>query len=188
HEGRRRTLRDVVEGARGLFRPKLVVQVPNNLPWSLIALTQTNTPSRQPWNNAWGEPVDLDMVVESALRLLEQASLPVAEAMREGRPETGQAPVHGFTCGGTHMIYGLLAAVRAGYAGKDRRERMRQQVELLVWRLSADLDFIDRFYSAKANNAGASWYQLDSKLKILGHGEECLAFATQHEVVTLTST
>jgi hypothetical protein len=170
-----------------LFRPKLVVQVANNLPWSLIALTRTNTPARQPWNNAWGEPVDLDMVVESALRLLEQASLPVAEAMREGRPETGPAPVHSFTCGGTHMIYGLLAAVHAGYAGKDRRERMRQQVDLLVWRLSADLDLIDRFYSAKANNAGTSWYQLDAKLKLLGHGEECLAFATLHEVVPLTS-
>src|SRR5262249_23521220 len=111
HEGRRRMLRDVVEGARGLFRPALVVQVANNLPWSLIALTRTATPPRQPWTNAWGEPVDLDMVVESALRLLEQASLPVAEAMREGRPETGTAPVHSFTCGGTHMIYGLLVAV-----------------------------------------------------------------------------
>jgi hypothetical protein len=187
HEGRRRTLRDVVDGARGLFRPQFVVQVPNNLPWSLIALTRTNTSPRQPWNNAWGEPVDLDMVVESALRLLEQASLPVAEAMRDGRLETGPAPIHSFTCGGTHMIYGLLTAVHAGYAGKDRRERMRQQVDMLVWRLSADLDLIDRFYGAKANNAGASWYQLDSKLKLLGHGEECLAFATLHQVVPLTS-
>jgi hypothetical protein len=187
HEGQRRTLRDVVDGARGLFRPKLVVQVPNNLPWSLIALTRTNTPSRQQWNNAWGEPVDLDVVVESSLRLLEQASLPLAEAMREGRPETASAPVHSFTCGGTHMIYGLLAAVHAGYAGKDRRERMRQQVDLLVWRLRADLDLIDRFYGTKVSSPGATWYELDAKLKLLGHGEECLAFATLHEVVPLTS-
>jgi hypothetical protein len=186
HEGRRRTLHDVLDGARGLFRPTLVVQVANNLPWSLIALTRTNPPSRQQWNNAWGEPVDLDMVVESSLRLLEQASLPVAEAMRQGRPQTAPAPVHSFTCGGTHMIYGLLAAVHAGYAGKDRRERMRQQVDLLVWRLRADLDLIDRFYSAKASNPGVSWYELDAKLKLLGHGEECLAFATMHEVVPLT--
>jgi len=127
------------------------------------------------------------MIVESALRLLEQASLPVAEAMREGRPETGPAPVHSFACGGTHMIYGLLAAIHAGYAGKDRRERMRQQVDVLVWRLSADLDLIDRFYSPKASTAGAAWFQLDSKLKLLGHGEECLAFATRHGVVPLTS-
>src|SRR5262249_12798272 len=121
HEGRRRTLRDVVDGARGLFRPKLVMQVPNNLPWSIIALTRTAGSPRQPWINAWGESVDLDLVVESALRQLEQASLPLAEAMRSGRPETGHAPVHSFTCGGTHMIYGLLVAIHMGYAGRDRR-------------------------------------------------------------------
>jgi hypothetical protein len=187
HAGRRRTLREVVDGARGLFRPTLVVQVPNNLPWSLIALTRTTPPPRRQWTNAWGEPVDLDFVVESALRLLEQASLPVAEAMREGRPEAGQAPVHGFTCGGTHMIYGLLAALHAGYAGKDRRERMQQQVDLLIWRLSADLGLIERFYAARGTNAGASWYELDAKLKLLGHGEECLAFAALHDVAGFTA-
>ena len=186
HEGRRRTLRDVLDGARALFRPKLVISVPNNLPWSLIALTRTTSPIRPHWTNAWGEPVDLDLVVESALRLLEQASLPVAEAMREGRPESGPAPVHGFTCGGTHMIYGLLAAVHAGYVAKDRRERMQEQVDLLVWRLSADLDLINRFYAGRAGNPGAPWYEFEAKLKLLGHAEECLAFATLHSVAGFT--
>jgi len=186
HDGRRRTLQDVVDGARGLFRPTLVSSEPNALPWSLIALTRTTPPLRHQWTNAWGEPVDLGLVVESALRLLEQASAPLVEAMRAGRPETAHAPVHGFTCGGTHMLYALLTAVHAGYTGKDRRERVQQQVDLLVWRLSADLDLIERFYGARAGNAGASWYALDAKLKLLGHGAECLAFATLHDVVGLT--
>ena len=185
HEGRRRTLRDVVDGARGLFRPTPVSSVPNALPWSLIALTRTTTPLRHQWTNAWGEPVALDLVVERALRLLEQASVPLAQAMREGRPETAHAPVHGFTCGGTHLLYALLTAVQAGYTGKDRRERVQQQVDLLVWRLSADLDLIERFYGARAGIAGASWHALDAKLKLLGHGAECLAFATLHDVVRL---
>jgi hypothetical protein len=186
HEGRRRTLRDVVDGARALLRPTLVTSVPNALPWSIIALTRTTPPVRPQWTNAWGEPVALDVVVERALRLFEQASAPVAEAMREGRPETGQAPVHGFTCGGTHMLYALLAAVHAGYAGKDRRERVQRQVDVMVWRLSADLDLIERFYKARAGGAGADWYVLNAKLKLLGHGVECLAFATVHDVVGLT--
>ncbi len=186
HEGRGRTLRDVVDGARGLFRPTLVSSVPNALPWSLIALTRTTPPRRQQWTNAWGEPVALDLVVERALRLLEEASAPLAEVMRAGRPETAHAPVHSFTCGGTHMLYALLTAVHAGYTGKDRRQRVQQQVDLLVWRLSADLDLIERFYGARAGNAGASWYALDAKLKLLGHGAECLALATVHDVVGLT--
>jgi GAF domain-containing protein len=84
------------------------------------------------------------------------------------------------------MVYALLSAVHAGYAGKDRRERMQQQVDLLVWRLSADLDLIERFYGPRAGNAGAAWYALGAKLKLLGHGAECLAFVTLHDVVGLT--
>lgn len=185
-DGRRRTLADVVDGAHALFRPTSVISVPNALPWSIIALTRTTPALRSRWTNAWGEPVDLDLVVESALQLLEQASAPVAKTMQKGLAETVHAPVHGFTCGGTHMIYALLAAVRAGYAGTDRRERMQQQVDLLVWRLSADLDLIERFYRVRAGSPGAVWYELDAKLKLLGHAEECLAFATVHDVVALT--
>ena len=187
HQGRRRTLREVVEGARALFRPSEVIGQPNTLPWSLIAFSRTTTPLRARWTNAWGEAVDFDAVVENALRLLELASTPLMQAMREDRQETVKSPVHGFTCGGTHMIYGLLAAVHAGYVGHDRLERVRQQVEVLVWRLHADLGLIDRFYKDRARQPGAYWYELDAKLKLLGHGEEGLAFATQRNVVTLTS-
>lgn len=185
HGGRRRTVHDVVDGARALLRPTLVSSVANALPWSIIALTRTTPPLRRQWANAWGEAVDLDGLVESALRLLEQASLPIAAAMREGRPLTAQAPVHSFTCGGTHMVYALLTAMNAGYTGKDRRERVRRQVDLLVWRLGADVDLIDRFYGARSGPV-AFWYQLDTKLKLLGHAEECLAFAALHKVVNLT--
>lgn len=187
HKGHRRTVQELVDGARALLRPSQVASSPNELPWSLIALTRTTPLSRRQWTNAWGEPVDLDALVESALRLLEQASLPVAEAMREGRPETQQAPVHNFTCGGGHMIYALLAALQAGYTGKDRSRRMQQQVDLLVWRLSADLDLIDRFYKARGNSVTDFWYQFDAKLKLLGHAEECLAFAELHKVARFTS-
>ena len=187
HRGRRRTLHDVVDGAHGLFRPKLVQAVPNNLPWSIIALTRTTPTLRKQWTNAWGEPVDLDQVVEGALQLLEQASMPVAEAMRAGRSEATSAPVHSFTCGGTHMIYGLLTAVHAGYGGSNRRERIQQQVDLLVWRLRADLDLMERFYAGRAGNPMAPLYELDAKLKLIGHGEECLAFASRHDVVSFTA-
>jgi hypothetical protein len=157
------------------------------LPWSLIALTRTTNPLRRHWTNAWGESVDLDALVEDALRLLEEASLPIVQAMRDGRPETRQAPVHGFTCGGGHMIYALLAAIHAGYTGKDRPRRMQQQVDLLVWRLSADLDLIERFYRARGKSTSDFWFEFDAKLKLLGHAEECLAFAALHKVAKFTA-
>jgi hypothetical protein len=187
HQGRRRTLREVLEGAQALFRPREMMGQPNMMPWSLIAFSRTVSPMRGRWTNAWGEAVDLDAVVENALQLLERASMPLMQAMREDRPETTKAPVHGFTCGGTHLIYGLLAAVHAGYTGQDRRERLGQQVNVLVWRLGADLGLIDRFYKERPGQPGAYWYELDAKVKLLGHAEECLAFATQRKVVTLSA-
>jgi len=185
HHGQQRTLQEVVEGAHLLFRPREVMTEANMLPWSIIALTRTTPPPRGRWTNVWGEPADLDAVVEGALRLMEEASRLVAQAMRADRPESAKAPVHGFTCGGTHMLYSLLTAVQAGYTGRDRVERVRQLVDLMVWRLHADLNLIEGFYKSRATEPGAYWYETDAKLKILGHGAECLAFAVQRGLVKL---
>jgi len=187
HGGRPRALREVAEGARVLFRPAHVVGEANMLPWSIIAFALTTSPMRPRWSNAWGEAVDLDQVVESALRLLEQGSAPLARAMREGHAMSVRAPVHAFTCGGTHMLYALLTAVGAGYAGRGRLERVRAQASLMLWRLSADAELIDRFYRERATEPGAYWYALDARLKLLGHGEECLALGVRRGVLKLNA-
>lgn len=131
--------------------------------------------------------MDLDVLVETALQMLERASLPLVEAMREKRPEAAKAPVHSFTCGGTHMLYALLTAVHAGSRGTDRLERVRRQTDLMVWRLDADVNLMERLYKERAAAQGVSWYLLDSKLKLLGHAEECLALAERRGLVTLTA-
>jgi hypothetical protein len=46
---------------------------------------------------------------------------------------------------------------------------------------------IDRFYKERAHLPGVYWFALDAKLKFLGHGEECLAFAVRRGLVTLTA-
>jgi hypothetical protein len=191
HQGQRRTLRDVLEGARALFRPAQIARqstLPgkaNALPWSLIAFARTASPLRPRWTNAWDEPVDFDVVVEDSLRLLEAGSQPLMDVMRQGKPHTAKAPVHDYTCGGTHLVYGLLTAMHAGYTGKDRVERTQRQVDLLVWRMTADIELIGHFYKQRAAHPGRYWFELDTKLKLLGHAEECLALGTKRAVVAL---
>lgn len=187
HQGRRRTLQEVVEGARARFRPAPTLEQPNALPWSLIALTRTTSPARAAWTNAWGEAVNLDTAVEAGLRLLEQASAPLVGPMREDRPLSAQAPVHSLTCGGTHLLYSLLASLRQGYTGADRLARVRQQADVLIWRLSTEPALIERFYGERARGVpGAGWFVLDAKLKLFGHGEECLALGVKRGLLTLT--
>lgn len=187
HRGARRTVQDVLDGARALFRPAQVGRTANMLPWSIILFARTTPPGRGRWTNAWEEPVDLDAVIDDALVLLEQASLPLRDAMASGRAPESMAPVHAFTCGGTHLLYSLLVSMHAGYTGRDRLQRTRRQVDLLVWRLSADMDLIRRFYAERGAAPGRDWFELDARLKLLGHAEECLAYGTRRGVLTLTS-
>ena len=55
HQGSRRSLRDVLDGARALFRPAKVSGSPNLLPWSVIAFSRTTPPAKRRWTNAWDE-------------------------------------------------------------------------------------------------------------------------------------
>ncbi|MGH7332107.1 MAG: hypothetical protein ACREKS_05030 [Candidatus Rokuibacteriota bacterium] len=187
HQGRQRTLADLVAGARLLFRPQEMADR-NQIPWSLIAFSRTTSLLRRRWTNAWGETVDLDASVDGALQLLENASAPIAAARRDGRPLAAKSPVHSFTCGGTHMLYGLLSAVHYGFGGKGTRERVQQQTALMIWRMGgADVDLISRFYRRHVPSPLNQWEELDSKLKVLGHAEECVAFATARGIISVTA-
>ena len=84
------------------------------------------------------------------------------------------------------MLYALVTAVHAGYEGKDCRERVRRQVDLMVWRLGADIDLIERFYAPLRGKEGMFWYEADTQLKLLGHAEECVALAVRRGLVRLT--
>jgi hypothetical protein len=90
--------------------------------------------------------------------------------------------ISNFTCGGTHLIYSLAVAVRYGHLGKRGRERLADQLSLLIWRLKADLALLDQYYEKVARayptkTEGWRPYQIDSRLKFLGHAFEILSYA-----------
>jgi hypothetical protein len=187
HMGQQRTVSDLAEGARLLFDRSKMID-PLIIPWSLIAFSRTTPQVRKRWTNVWGQFVNLDDLADGALRDLENASAPLLTAMRSGRPLVTQAPVHKFTCGGTHMLYGLLSAVHYGSGGKNALQRVQEQTALMAWRMGgADVDLIRRFYGKLPRSPQNAWEELDAQLKVLGHAEECLAFATKRKVIALTA-
>ena len=186
HMGQRRTVADLVESARLLLRPGDPATPPSEQAWTIIALTRTVSTLRSRWTNAWGDSVDLHNVFTDALSVLERASLPVLKAMKEGRRLAGRAPVHHLTCGGTHLIYSVATAVHTGYASRSEAQRVSEQLDLLVWRLGADVDAIDRFHAQRTANPLHGVLRLGAKLKILGHAEECLAFTALQGVRTFS--
>jgi hypothetical protein len=85
------------------------------------------------------------------------------------------------------LIYSLVVAADTGYAANDRARRVQRQLDLLVWRLSADLQLMDRFYRTPRPGSATWWLMIDAKLKFLGHAEECLALAANRKVVALSA-
>ena len=186
-EGRKFTLRDLLTGAKLAFSFDPATFPPNDLAWSLIAFANTTPPDPGSWVNVHGQRVEMREVVAFGFRTMEEASAPVEQAYRAGRPLTEKAPIHSFTCGGTHLLYSLCTAVNAGYREGRQAERLESQLDLLTYRLQADVDLIDRFYAGVAQHPQAPWFHLDSELKLVGHGFEVLHYALRHRLFAPTA-
>ena len=74
---------------------------------------------------------------------------------------------------------GKGAALHTGFdaAGGDI---LQEQLQLLVYRLQADPDLIDRYFRAMPAAPDADLFRAGAKLKILGHALECLGYAQAH--------
>jgi hypothetical protein len=191
--GRQRTVADLLHGAKQLFVFD-TAKVPNSgdhLPWSIIAFAITTQPGQDVWKNAEGQEIRLREVVEYAFSTAEQASAEFRKAMEKGVTPTWKDRISNFTCGGTHLIYSLAVAVRYGYLGEAGRRRFADQLRLLTWRLKVDLLLLDQYYEMVAKTYPTkteAWrpYQLDSRLKFIGHSLEILSYVRLFKLATLT--
>ena len=192
--GRRRTVTDLLQDARQLFayEPGKINGSADNLSWSIIAFAITTPPNQDQWRNAKGQQIKLRDVVRYAFDTVDWASADFRKTMAEGRTPTEKDRVSNLTCGGTHLIYSLGVAVRHGHLGEEGRRRFAEQLRLLIWRLRMDPLLLDAYYKTVAKaypNKTARWrpYQLDSRLKFLGHSFEILSYNRLFRLIPLTT-
>ena len=104
---------------------------------------------------------------------------------------TEKDAIHGFTCGGTPLIYGVAACVGNGYRQDDFVKRLQAHLDLLVWRLEADGYLLDRFYRQSAPPPGQERiYDLffrDAMMKFYGHSFEILSYVKRKRLFTPTA-
>jgi hypothetical protein len=176
-DGRVYHLQDLGEGARALFRFDPRTFDRNNLAWSLIAFAELEA---HEWENAYRERIQLHEVVRFGLRVLEEATQGLKPYAAAGLPLPKKMPIHDFTCGGTHLCYSLLVAAKHGLLQAAGGDILQEQLQMLVYRLQADPDLIDRYYHAIPTAPGVDLFRAGAKLKILGHALECLGYAQAH--------
>ena len=193
--GRRHTVADLVESAKKLFSfdPALspVDNSRDELAWSIIAFSITTKPGQDDWKNAEGQEMRFRDVVEAGFASAESASADFLAAKKRGVMPAWKDRISNFTCGGTHLIYSLAVAVRYGHLGKRGRERLAEQLSLLICRLKADLVLLEQYYAKVARvypTKTQAWrpYELDSRLKFLGHAFEILSYVRLQGLYVLT--
>ena len=176
-DGRVCHLQDLGEGAKALFRFDPNTFDRNNLAWSLIAFAELEAHT---WENAYGERIQLQEVVRFGLQALAEATQGLKPYAAAGLPLPKKMPIHSFTCGGTHLCYSLLVAARHGFLQTAGGDTLQEQLQMLVYRLQADPDLIDRYFRAIPAAPDADLFRTGAKLKILGHALECLGYAQTH--------
>ena len=185
--GRHYTLEDLIAGAKARF--DLAKVHPNDMAWSLVSLTTVAPPIRGQWVNAWGRQVRVAEFVERAFQVAEVATQSVRQTWTQNQPLAGKSAIHSFTCGGTHLIYSLVVSVRNGYGVQNADRRLREQLGMLIYRMWAEIDLIDRFFAAVPTGSQLPnrWASLDAKWKFLGHAFEVYHYALRHRLLRPTA-
>jgi hypothetical protein len=178
-------LKDLGDGAKGLFRFDPRTYDRDDLAWSLIALAELEAYS---WENAYGERIQLQDVVRFGLQVIDEATQGLKPYVAAHLPLPKKMPIHRFTCGGTHLCYSLLVAAKHGLLQTTGGEILQEQLQMLMYRLQADPDLIDRYYQTIASAPGVELFRAGAKLKILGHALECLGYAQAHGLLHPSST
>ena len=190
-DGRRYTVGDLANSAKALFAfdPRTIDR--DNLAWTLIAFSLHIAPSQDIWANAWGQQIRFTDVVRFGLDTLDETTRQFRQAKAQGVMPTEKDAIMGLTCGGTHLAYALTSCVANGHGGEEARTRLRDYLDLHVWRLQADGYLLDRFYRQAAPSRDAppalqrlaALYYHDAKLKFYGHSFEILSFARRHRLL-----
>jgi hypothetical protein len=179
-DGRVCQLKDLGEGAKALFRfdPNTVDR--NDLAWSLIAFAELQA---HDWENAYGQRIQLTEVVRFGLQALQEATAGLKPYVAAQRPLLQKLPIHRYACGGTHLVYSVLVAAKHGLLPAGGGGVLQEQLQMLLYRLQADPDLIERYYRDIAAAPGVELFRAGAKLKVLGHALECLGYAQTHGLI-----
>ncbi len=174
------TRADLTRSAKALFSP---ATEGDELSWTLTVFTADMRPDADHFTNAVGRSFAVSAVVEAAAQAAETGYADTVAAMR-GTKKYDRSAVQGYACNGTHIIYGVLDALRNGYRANRLPERATLLMQAALYRLDAEVDLIDRVIGA----APGSQLNADAaKLQFLGHSIENLGFARRHDLYTPTA-
>jgi hypothetical protein len=146
----------------------------NDTPWALQGLA-TWAPPGLAWQADGGHAMTMDGFTHRVVSTLSKETAFMRDAMAAGRSvEKRRQGIFSYTCGGAHLLQGAAYAVARGFGSPADQDALRQEVEVLFWRLDLELGIYDQALKQ------APEYRvvlLEQRMKFLGHFLE-----TQHKL------
>lgn len=173
------TRRDIVSGSEALIDPK---EITDELSWTVSVLTHEFPQDRDTFKTARGLEVRVTDIVTRHVRETDAAYAETFAAMAGATPYA-RGKIHRSACNGTHMLYGLIDALRASYTVGGLRQHTERLMRALLFRMRAEPRLIDA--SLRANHPMVRLNADAAKLTFLGHAVEDLGYAAQHGVFQL---
>jgi hypothetical protein len=173
------TRRDILSGSEALLDPK---QITDELSWLVSVLTHEFPQDRDTFKTARGLEIRVSDIVQRHLRETDAAYSETFAAMAGATPYARGA-IQRSACNGTHMLYGLIDALKNGYTTGDLRPHTERLTRALLFRMRAEPQLID--LSLRGSDAMVRLNADAAKLTFLGHAVEDLGYAVQYDVLKL---
>lgn len=172
--------RELIDSATALFEPD---ELHDELSWTVSVLCNEFPPDRDIFTTARGEKIVVSKLVARHLRETEAAYRDVLEVMQRKKLYDKSA-LHKTACNGTHLLYGLLEALRFGYRGDDLQARTERLVEATLFRARLEPLLIDRMVPGddpmiRLNRDAANF-------TFVGHVVELFGYNRAHGVVQMS--
>jgi len=144
----------------------------NDIPWTLFGLASWSEPGLV-WTNPAGQTTSFDALTDYAGQHLKTVTQFIAEAKSNGRPfqKRGQG-IFAFSCGGAHMIQGVIHARLRGFGSASNDGPFEEQINRLVYRYPIELKQID---AGRTTHPEFKVPLLVQRLKLTGHTLETMA-------------
>jgi len=144
----------------------------NDIPWTLFGVASWSKPDLV-WTNAAGHTTSFDALTDYAAEHLTTVTQFIAESQSNGKPfqKRGQG-IFAFSCGGAHMIQGVIHARIRGFGSASDDGPFEEQLNRLVYRYPIELKQID---AGRVSHPEFKVPLLVQRLKLTGHTLETMA-------------
>lgn len=174
------TRRELVTSGIALLEPD---EIHDELSWTVSVLCNEYRPDADEFTTVRGEKVVVQDLVRRHLEETERAYADVFEVMK-GKKLYDKGALHKTACNGTHLLYGLVEALRHGYRGDNLEARVERLIEATLFRARLEPVLIER--AMPGDDPMIRLNREASNFTFVGHVIELFGYIHRHNVVQMS--